>query len=60
MKVWLTPICFLLIPVFYVWIRIVDFHLASFFIITTLLTVLGAYFTKHLPPHVDDDPQHSN
>ncbi|MBU9713144.1 hypothetical protein [Evansella tamaricis] len=51
MKPWLTPICFMLIPVYYVLIGLVGLSLYGlvFWTGALVLTILGAYFTKYLP-----------
>ncbi|MBU9720822.1 MULTISPECIES: hypothetical protein [Bacillaceae] len=55
MKAWLTPICFLMIPVFYVMIGLIGLSLYGvvFWTGATVLTILGAYFTKFLPGDVE-------
>ncbi|MCD8510221.1 MAG: hypothetical protein LRY73_10350 [Bacillus sp. (in: Bacteria)] len=52
MKAWLTPLFFLLIPVFYVFVGLIGLSLYGvvFWTGATILTLLGAYCTKFLPP----------
>ncbi|SDZ17497.1 hypothetical protein SAMN05421736_10774 [Evansella caseinilytica] len=51
MKLWMTPICFLAIPVLYLIVGFLGFPQNGiiFWTGTAVLTLLGAYFTKHLP-----------
>lgn len=51
MKLWLTPLCFLGILLFYFVVGVLGLSLyrAVFWIGAAVLTLLGAYCTKHLP-----------
>ncbi|UCZ54190.1 hypothetical protein LGQ02_05365 [Bacillus shivajii] len=52
MKAFLTPICFLLIPIFYVIVGLLGFsqYGVIFWSGATILSLLGAYFTRFYTP----------